>query len=88
MHVDGLVGEERLHLLACALSFQTVRTAVAAGKHLHAKSAYVDKWLEPGEYGGADAGLDEEHTLPQLGGSGTVHVLEWGGPKGLRLIFR
>ncbi len=61
---------------------------IAAGKHLHAKSAYVGKWLEPGEYGGADAGLDAEHTLPQLGGSGTVHVLEWGGPKGFILTFR
>ena len=61
---------------------------IAAGKHLHAKSAYVDKWLEPGEYGGADAGLDEEHTLPQLGGSGTVNVLEWGGPKGMIFIFK
>lgn len=61
---------------------------IAAGKHLHAKSAYVGKWLEPGEYGGADAGLDTEHTLPQLGGSGTVHVKEWGGPKGFILTFK
>ena len=61
---------------------------IAAGKHLHAKSAYVGKWLEPGEYGGAGAGLDAKHTLPQLGGSGTVHVKEWGGPKGIIFIFK
>ena len=61
---------------------------IPADKHLHAKSAYIGKWLEPGEYGGADAGLDAEHTLPQLGGSGTVHVKEWGGPKGFIFIFK
>ncbi len=61
---------------------------IASNKHLYAKSAYVGKWLEPGEYGGADAGLDAEHTLPQLGGLGTVHVKEWGGPKGLIFIFK
>ena len=61
---------------------------IASNKHLYAKSAYIGKWLEPGEYGGADAGLDAEHTLPQLGGLGTVHVKEWGGPKGLIFIFK
>ena len=61
---------------------------IAAGKHLHAKSAYVDKWLEPGEYGGSAAGLDESHTLRQLGGSGTLYVEEWGGPKGFIFVFR
>ena len=32
MHVDGLVGEERLNLLARALCLQTVYTAVASGE--------------------------------------------------------
>ena len=61
---------------------------IAAGKTLHAKTAYVGRWLDAGEYGGAEAGLDAKHTLPQLGGSGTLRVAEYGGPKGLFLIFR
>ncbi len=61
---------------------------IAANKCLHAKSAYVDGWLEPGEYGGAGAGLDAAHTLSQLGGSGTLLVAEWGGRKGMAIIFR
>lgn len=60
---------------------------IAAGKTLHAKTAYVGKWLEPGEYGGVAAGLDAEHTLSQLGGEGTLTVAEWGGPKGIIFIM-
>ena len=61
---------------------------IADGKHLHAKSAYVGKWLKPGEYGGPDAELDARHTLTQLGGGGTLLVEEFGGPKGLKIIFK
>lgn len=61
---------------------------VAEGVTLRAKSMYVDKWLEPGIYGGPDAELDEAHTLAKLTGKGRVQVKEWGGPKGLAIIFR
>lgn len=61
---------------------------IAAGKCLHAKTAYVDRWLEPGEYGGVDAGLDAAHTLSQLGGGGRLVVDELGGPKGVKIVIR
>ena len=63
---------------------------IAAGKKLHAKTAYVGKWLDPGEYGGPGAGHDARHTLSLLGGEGSLIVAEWGGPKkpGLTMIVR
>lgn len=62
--------------------------AVAINTDIKAKSMYADKWLEKGVYGGPDAGLDADHTLPQLAGTGKVEVEKWGGKPGLLLLFK
>ena len=63
---------------------------IATGKTLHAKTAYVGKWLDPGDYGGPGTGRDARHTLSLLGGEGTLRVAEWGGPRkpGLAIFVR
>lgn len=59
------------------------------GLVLQAKTAFLaGKWVEPGDYGGPDAGLDEKHTCANLAGAGIVRVAEYGGPKGLMLLVR
>lgn len=62
---------------------------INGGLVLQAKYAFLgDKWVEAGDYGGPDAGLDEKHTCANLAGTGIVRVAEYGGPKGLMLLVR
>ena len=45
-------------------------------------------YFKPGVYGGSDAGLDAEHTLSFIAGSGRLRVIRDGAASGTILIFR
>lgn len=66
----------------------SAKVTLADGLLLDAKKASVGgKYLDPGVYGGPDAGLDAEHTLSCLEGGGRIKVRRPGRP-GLSLYFR
>ena len=53
----------------------TATVTIADGVMLDARKAVIGgTYLEPGIYGGSDAGLDEAHTLSCLGGTGRLKV--------------
>lgn len=45
-------------------------------------------YFKPGVYGGSDAGLDAEHTLSFIAGSGKLRVVRYGAASGTVLIIR
>lgn len=54
----------------------------------YALSTDGEVFLEPGVYGGSEAGLDAAHTLSCLSGKGTLKVRTNGTPNGIVLIVR
>ena len=80
LHVRANVGDTAFGgeagASACKMTITSGTLSIASGEQatvltLHNGTSYVN----PGVYGGADAGLDEAHTLSYLAGGGTIRVL-------------